>query len=812
MDCHKKEVYRMKHKDALLIDPLDPANSALMAQVYQTYFAAHSQSPRHYLPAYKILDLETDGVKSKFMLTSSLRYFKKSPQKKADIQGHLLVSRRELGKGCYGFVQSLRGSLRIKAQSVEPRRKHPEKQRAVKFFEFSSQQDEADAITDLKTEVIIGRATPQMDTKYNPYTYRGAGLILMHEQEGISLERFIEEMNAGKIKVSSTERLKITTKLLETLFIQVHGLRLNYNGRDWGRLLHCDVKPANIIIKRQPLSLNFIDYGLATTDMIKPTNLFPGTPIYMDPRAWRDHLKKPDQSTDLYSTALIIAELFCDKSRPTSLTSLDELKRILINYPFTNLFQDLDDLTEAEKESIKSILTKMLSPNLQDRPTRMEALYHFQRILRTRLDKEQAEIERLLAKAKSQEFYQLPEATLSLCIESAGLEAILQADSAERLSHLKKIMAAGLYRIKLSDLEQLGKEGLAGLTESAILNQALDLGYLDLEKTRALIKMGIRLDQQVFSNWLMNTKKVEEDPLSWIQMTRLIYEQLSPEEQGSFIPPAQGLCDFAKLYHCHFLRGEYRSIEAELIPDLINRHLRICKDLRADLFSICTAHPAHATIIQPLVERLQTEIDYGPYLVISNEDEENYYDAVNQLKELIALMLHVQTLALKMHPPGLPDTLIKGRQQTLARFYLDEKTKLINGDYNMTELGETVNLLYKKIEQIRWLDNVSNILLSFGISASFSMTLTEAYSQVISQGVIPQILLDYKKYEQLHLKIITTRFLSTEDERAIKNKAGDLIKQLTPDNLTQSYQQLCALAEQSRILFSQQRTAEGLRL
>lgn len=802
----------MKHKDALLIDPLDPANSDLMAQVYQAYFSPQSQAHRYYLPAFKVMDLKQNGTKVKFILTSGLRYFKKSPHPKAEIQAHLLVSRRDLGKGCYGFVQSLRGSLRIKAQSVEPRRKFPEKQRAVKFFELNGQQDEAHAIRDLRTEVVIGRVTPQMDTKYDPCVYPGAGLILMHEQEGISLEHFITEMNAGKIRVSSTERLKIASKLLETLFLQVQDLRLIYEGRDWGRLVHCDIKPANIIIKRQPLTLNFIDYGLAITERMRPSDLFPGTPLYMDPRAWRDRLRKPDRSTDLYSIALVIAELFCDKSRPNSLTDFKELKRLLMNYPFTNLFQGLDDLTETEKKSIKNILTNMLSPDLKDRPTRMGAIYYFQRILRGRLNKEKTEMDKLIAKANSKEFYQLSEETLCLCIDTAGLETILEPDKAERLAHLKKKMAAGLYRLKASDLQQLGKEGLAGLTENSSLNQALDLGYLDLEKTSVLIKMGIKLDQQVFSNWLMNTKKIEEDPLSWIQMSKLIYEQLSPEEQSSFITPTEGISDFAKLYDCHFLRGEYRGIEAELIPELINRHLKVCKDLKSDLYSICAAHPAHATIIQPLVERIQTEINLGPYLIISDEDEDNYYDAVNQLKDLIAQMIHVQSLALNMQPPGLPEALIKGRQQTLSRFYLDEKTKLINGVYKLAELGQTIDLLYKKILKIRWLDNVSNILLSFGISASFSMCLTDAYTQVINQGEIPRLLIDYKKYEQLHLKIITTRFLSTEDERGIKNQAGDLIKQLKPENLTESYQKLCALAEKSRILFIQQTTSEGLSL
>lgn len=125
--------------------------------------------------------------------------------------------------------------------------------------------------------------------------------LLMDYIEGQSLKRFIHDAN-GKAMPYSQIR-KVTRSVCGAL---------NY-AHSQG-LVHCDIKPANIMIDTQG-NVRLADFGIARmSDAATATMVGAGTPAYMAPEQVRG--EDPVPQTDVYALGVVLYEMFTGGERP----------------------------------------------------------------------------------------------------------------------------------------------------------------------------------------------------------------------------------------------------------------------------------------------------------------------------------------------------------------------------------------------------------------------------------------------------------------------------------------------------------------
>ncbi len=189
--------------------------------------------------------------------------------------------------------------------------------------------------------------------------YRNSLVLVMPDEGLISLADFLENHT-----LSLKKCLKIGIDLANIL-----------QGLYYNRIIHKDIKPANILIHPQTSEIQLIDFSIASllpkeTQVIQNPNILEGTLAYISPEQTGRMNRGIDYRTDFYSLGVTLYELITGKL-PFAATDAMELVHCHIAKMPTALKIERwgDEKMEGEEipEVISNIVLKLMAKNAEDR-------------------------------------------------------------------------------------------------------------------------------------------------------------------------------------------------------------------------------------------------------------------------------------------------------------------------------------------------------------------------------------------------------------------------------------------------------------
>ncbi|MBW4512007.1 MAG: AAA family ATPase [Scytonematopsis contorta HA4267-MV1] len=144
---------------------------------------------------------------------------------------------------------------------------------------------------------------PGVIKSYSLENYQNAYALVMEDFGGISLKEWKLQENANRMKTFLDISIQIT-KILE--------------GVHRHRIIHKDIKPANILIQPATLEVKLIDFSIASLlpkeiASIASPNLLEGTLAYISPEQTGRMNRQIDYRTDFYSLGVTLFELLTGK-------------------------------------------------------------------------------------------------------------------------------------------------------------------------------------------------------------------------------------------------------------------------------------------------------------------------------------------------------------------------------------------------------------------------------------------------------------------------------------------------------------------
>ena len=175
--------------------------------------------------------------------------------------------------------------------------------------------------------------------------------LVMEDFEGQSLQQYTVEQSLSLIEV-----LSIALQVADIL----HGLSQH-------RVIHKDIKPANILIQPASKRIQLIDFSIATllpkeTQDVRDPNVLEGTLAYLAPEQTGRMNRGVDYRTDFYGLGVTLYELLTGQL-PFSAT--DPLE--LVHCHIAKMPVSAREVNAAIPEMVSQIVLKLMAKNAEDR-------------------------------------------------------------------------------------------------------------------------------------------------------------------------------------------------------------------------------------------------------------------------------------------------------------------------------------------------------------------------------------------------------------------------------------------------------------
>lgn len=210
-----------------------------------------------------------------------------------------------------------------------------------------------EAITSLKHEYNIVKDLNHENVikVQNLESHHKCLAIVFEDFDGVSLKQYIK---STKISITITLIIAIAiTKALDYIHQQ--------------RIIHKDIKPANIIINPKTLETKLIDFGIASklskeTTQLVNLNQLEGTLAYMSPEQTGRMNRIVDYRSDFYSFGITLYEMLIGCLPFTKNDALE-----LVYAHLTQVAIPIQSLNANVPSTLAAIVTKLIAKNAEDR-------------------------------------------------------------------------------------------------------------------------------------------------------------------------------------------------------------------------------------------------------------------------------------------------------------------------------------------------------------------------------------------------------------------------------------------------------------
>jgi serine/threonine protein kinase len=188
---------------------------------------------------------------------------------------------------------------------------------------------------------------------YSLETYRNGYALIVEDFGGISLKEWTEK---GKTAPSLADFLQMAIDLSNTLDILYRH-----------RIIHKDIKPANILINPQTKQVKLIDFSIASllprdTQTLMSPNLLEGTLGYLSPEQTGRMNRGVDYRTDFYSLGVTFYELLAGELPFQSHDPMELVHSHIAKQP-----PSLHEINPQIPSVLSEIVSKLIAKNAEDR-------------------------------------------------------------------------------------------------------------------------------------------------------------------------------------------------------------------------------------------------------------------------------------------------------------------------------------------------------------------------------------------------------------------------------------------------------------
>ncbi|MBE8988749.1 ATP-binding sensor histidine kinase [Nostoc sp. LEGE 12450] len=196
---------------------------------------------------------------------------------------------------------------------------------------------------------------PGIIQTYNLETYQNGYALVMEDFGGISLKDYLTSVETRYI-VSLQEFLQVAIALCNTLDILIRH-----------RVIHKDIKPANILINPQTKEVKLIDFSIASllpreTQILMSPNVLEGTLSYLSPEQTGRMNRGIDYRTDFYSLGVTFYELLTGQLPFQSHDPMELLHCHIAKLPLL-----VHEINPQIAPVLSSIVNKLMAKNAEDR-------------------------------------------------------------------------------------------------------------------------------------------------------------------------------------------------------------------------------------------------------------------------------------------------------------------------------------------------------------------------------------------------------------------------------------------------------------